>query len=159
MTDAQRVNGYEVSWGDIYVKVGEERFYGIAEIAYGDKRARSKSYGMGRSHAPRGRTAGKYEVDPCTMKMLKKTSKELRTYLASKAADGKSYGSVSFQIVVQYADANEEVQTDTLHDCVIDGDANSHSEGPDPLYDNISVDVMRIDRGDLTLYDKSEGPA
>lgn len=159
MADAQRVNGFEVSWGDIYVKLGEDRYYGISEIAYGDKRTRSKSYGMGRSHAPRGRTAGKYEVDECTMKMLKKSTKELRAALAANAQDSKSYGSVSFQIVVQYAGADGEVQTDTLHECTLSGDNNSHSEGPDPLYDNLTVDVMRIDRDGLTLYDQSEGPA
>jgi len=156
MADSIRVNGRETSWSDVYFKVSDERYYGITEIAYGDKRTRSKSYGMGRSQAPRGRTSGKYEVDEATVKMLKKSSKTLREALAAAASDGKSYGSVTFQIVVQYADTDDEVQTDTLHECVWVGDATSASEGPDALFDSISFDVMRIDRNGLTLYDQTE---
>ena len=156
MADTQRINGFVPSWGDIYVKVDSERYYGIGEIAYGDTRVRSKLYGMARHHAPRGRTSGKYEVDEATMKMDLLAAGALREALASKAADGKSYGSVIFEVVVQYEDSQGNVRTDTLAECCITKMAVSHSEGPDALMEDVSMDVMSIDRDGLTLYDKTE---
>lgn len=157
MADTQRINGYVPSWSDIYVKIDDERYYGISEIAYGDTRARSKVYGMGRAHAPRGRTSGKYEVDEATMKMDKVAATELRRVLALKSTDGKSFGSVIFQVVVQYSDAQGETNTDTLHECTLTKQGISASEGPDALMEDVALDVMRIDRNGLTLYDGSEG--
>ena len=63
--DAQRVNGYEVSWGDIYVKVSTKlRFYGIS----GDRVRRQARAQQVPRHGPltrpRGRTAGKHEGRP-----------------------------------------------------------------------------------------------
>lgn len=156
MADTQRINGFVPSWGDIYLKIDSERYYGIAEIAYGDTRVRSKLYGMARHHAPRGRTSGKYEVDETTMKMDLPAAGALRTALAAKAADGKSYGSVTFEVVVQYEDSQGTVRTDTLHECCITKMAVSHSEGPDALMEDAALDVMSIDRDGLTLYDKTE---
>ena len=145
MSDTQRINGFAPSWSDVYVKIADERYYGITEIAYGDTRARSKVYGMGRAQAPRGRTGGKYEVDEATMKVDKVAALALREALAASSSDGKSYGSVTFQTVVQYSDAQGNTVTDTLHDCVITKMAISASEGPDALMEDVALDVMRID--------------
>lgn len=155
MADQQRINGFAPSWSDIYVKIDDDRYYGILEISYGDKRARSKLYGMGKHHAPRGRTAGKYEPDEGSMKMDLPAAHALREALAAKASDGKSFGSVEFQIVVQYADG-ENTRTHTLHRCTLAGVTSAHAEGPDALVEDLPFDVLHIDRDGLTLYDATE---
>lgn len=95
MSDEIRVNGNVHSWGSIILK-------------YGDARERAKVYGMGRHHAPRGRTRGKYTVEPVTLRGPKGTVQQLRALLAQQAPDGVSYGDVEFQIVVQYTETEAQ---------------------------------------------------
>ena len=57
MSDVIRVNGNQVSWGSIVLKFNGQRFYGFTSISFSDKRERVHAYGMGRHHAPRGRSA------------------------------------------------------------------------------------------------------
>ncbi len=153
MADDLRINGNAFSWGSIAVKVGGEVFTGITKISYGDKRTRSKAYGMGRSHAPRGRTRGKYEVDPVVFEMHAGSAKKLRAKLAQQSSDGKSYGDTVFQISVQYVDEGESPHTVELEDCVWVEDTSSHDEGPDALTTTVTCDCMRIRRDGSTLYD------
>lgn len=153
MADSVRVNGNEYSWGSIIVKIDGEVFYGFTEISFGHKRTRSKVYGMGRHHAPRGRTRGKYEVDPVKLKGPLRTWKALREKLASMSESGTSYGDVPFQIVVQYLEGDEEV-TYEFEDNVIAGETNSHSEGPDALEEEVELDTMGIRKNGLTLWEE-----
>lgn len=153
MADPIRINGNTFSWGSIAVKLGGQVFTGITKIGYGDKRTRSKSYGMGRSHAPRGRTRGKYEIDPVTFEMHLGSAKELRAALAQQSSDGKSYGDAVFQISVQYVDEGEQPHTVEIEDCVWVEDSVSHDEGPDALMATVTCDAMRIRRDGLTLFD------
>lgn len=153
MSDEVRVNGNLFSWGSIRVKAGGEEFTGFTKIAYADKRTRTKGYGMGRHQAPRGRTRGKYEVDPVTITAHRDSAEAFRAFLASKAADKKSFGNVSFEIVVQYVDEGENPVTDTLEDCVWAGNTVSAEEGGDPMMLDIELDAMRINWNGATLYD------
>ncbi len=155
MADPVRVNGNLFSWGSIEVKAGGDVFTGFTKIAYADKRTRSKGYGMGRAQAPRGRTRGKYEVDPVTVTAHRDSVEALRTFLASKAADGKSYGNVVFQITVQYIDEGENPITDELVDCVWAGNSASNEEGADALTLDIEIDCMRIIWNGKTLFDQT----
>lgn len=156
MADEIRVNGSLYSWGSIILKVNGERFYGISSVNYGDKLERAKSYGMGRHHAPRGRSSGKYQTDPVTVKMEKKTAQELRATLAKLSPSGTSYGSVEFEIVVQFIEGTD-VQTDVLERCTWSGDSSKNEESPDPLYDEAEFDCMLIRRNGLVLFDDSQG--
>jgi hypothetical protein len=153
MSDQVNVNGNLFSWGSIRVKCGGEEFTGFSKIAYADKRPRTKGYGMGRHQAPRGRSRGKYEVDPVTITAHRDSAEAFRDFLASKATDGKSFGNVSFEVVVQYVDEGETPVTDTLEACVWSGNTVSNEEGPDPLTVDIELDCMRINWNGKTLYD------
>lgn len=155
MADEIRINGVQHGWPSVVLKINGKPWYGVTSIKYGDKRTRGKSYGMGRAHAPRGRTSGKYEVDPVTMKMEKATTRLLRDELAAKAG-GTSYGDTVFQIVVQYSEGNSTI-TDELVDCAWSGDASTSEEGPDALYDEIEFDCMRVVRNGKTLFAASPG--
>jgi hypothetical protein len=85
MADPIRVNGNLHSWGSITVKIGGERYYGFTGVAYGDKRERTHGHGMGRHHAPRGMSAGKYTPEPLKLTGYKASIQELREALGGPA--------------------------------------------------------------------------
>lgn len=155
MPDTPLVNGNQHSWASIKAKAANKEWVGFSSIAYGDSRERAKSYGMGKHHAPRGRTSGKYTPDPLVVKMAKGTAQAFIDDLATLAPDGKSYGNVEVQFVVQFIDSGERPITVEIDRCVIVKDASSHEEGTDPLFDELTFDVMRIRRNGKTLYDST----
>lgn len=159
MADQIEVNGNQLSWGSITVKLDGEVFTGFTKIAYGDSRERVKAYGMGRHHAPRGRSRGKYSTDPVQITGWKGSVQTLRDALAAKSSDGASYGDVEFEVVVQFVEADETPMTVELNRCVVTKDASSHEEGADPLQEELELDTMRILRNGKTLFDGSQGGA
>ncbi len=156
MSDEVRVNGNVHSWGSITVRINDERFFGFTAITFADSRERVKAYGMGRHHAPRGRSRGKYATEPGGLTGSKGTMQQLRQALAD-AGDGESYGDTIFQVVVQYVEDDDTPITVELEDCVWTKNTSSDEEGPDPLTDEIEFDMMRIRRNELVLFDNSEG--
>lgn len=157
MADQVRINGNTHSWGSIVVKLDNERYHGFDKVSFGDARERAKAYGMGRHHAPRGRTSGKYSTEPVVLGGPKSTVQALRDALAAKSSGGNSYGNVEFEIVVQFIEADDAPMTVELTRCVIVKDSSSHEEGPDPMKDEIECDCMTIRRNGKTLFDESEG--
>ena len=107
MADQIRVNGTLHSWGSITVKIRNERYSGFTAISYGDGIERSYAYGMGRSHAPRGTSRGKYVPEPVAVTGYKASVQELRRALA-EAAGGVSYGHIRFDVIVEYTEDDEE---------------------------------------------------
>lgn len=159
MSDQIEVNGSQFSWGSIEVKLDGEVFTGFTKIAYGDSRERTKAYGMGRHHAPRGRSRGKYATDPVQLTGWKGSVQTLREALASKSADGNSYGDVEFEITVSYIEADETPMLVEIRRCVWAKSAASNEEGPDPLSEEIEIDCMFIVRNGKTLYEPRPGDA
>ena len=157
MADQIRVNGNLQSWGSIVLKVDGEPFTGFDSISYGDKLEMVKGYGMGRHHAPRGRTAGKYSVDPTKIRGYKSSWHAVREYLASRSRDGKSYGTVPFLVVVQFVEEGEVPMVVEIEGCKIAVQSTSHEEGPDPLKEEVELDSMLIRRNGKTLYDQTRG--
>jgi len=157
MADQIRVNGNLHSWGSITVKAGGSRYYGFDLVSYADKRERVKGYGTGRAHVPRGRSSGKYTVEPVKLRGPKSTMAALRADLAAQSPDKKSYGSVEFEIVVQYVEpgSSELPICDELSRCVYVGTSTSHEESADPLKEEIECDCMLIRRNGLSLFEGS----
>jgi len=155
MADDIRVNGNLHSWGSIVVKVDDERYYGFTSINYSDARERVKAYGMGRHHAPRGRSRGKYSVEPVQITGHKGSVQTLRKALAD-AGDGESYGDTEFQVIVQYIEKDDTPITVELDRCVWTKNTSSEEEGPDPLTEDFELDCMLIRRNGLTLFDNSQ---
>jgi hypothetical protein len=153
--DTPRVNGNLYSWASIEAKINGETVHGFTSINYADKRTRTKGYGQGRHHAPRGRSAGKYEVDPVKVKAPKDTMQALRASLAAQAGDSRSYGNVEFELVVQYVEEGNTPITVELSRCVWSGESATDDEGPDPLMEEAEFDCMQIRRNGLTLFDSS----
>jgi hypothetical protein len=157
MSDAIRVNGNQFSWGSIILKLDQEPFYGFTGITYADKRERVKAYGMGRHHAPRGRSRGKYTIEPAKLTGWKSSIQAFRVQLAARSANGQSYGDVEFQAIVQYVEFDETPMTVVLERCVWAGNSTSDEENPDPLKEEIELDTMLIRRNGLVLFDSSQG--
>jgi hypothetical protein len=157
MGDAKRINGNMHSWGSIVLKIGNERYTGATGIDYGDKRERVKGYGTGRSHAPRGRSSGKYTTDPVKVTVAKGSAEEIRRMLALLAPDGVSIGDVAFPITVAFFEDGDVPMSVLIEDCVLITDQSSHAEGADPLSDTLEFDCMRIWRNGKALFNATEG--
>lgn len=150
------VNNNQISWGSIILKINQERFTGFTAISFSDKRERVKAYGMGRSHAPRGRSRGKYTVEPVKVTGWKSSVQLARQALAALAPDGQSYGDVEFQILVQYIDTGEAEIDVEIDRCVWMSNTSSDEENPDPLKEDVEFDAMLIRRNGLVLFDQTE---
>ena len=150
MSDEVRINGVQHSWASTILKIDGKPWHGIKAIGYSHKRTRTKSYGMGRAHAPRGRTSGKYEVEPLTITMETATARLLRDEMAQKAGTS-SYGDAVFQVVLQYTEGNSTI-TDELVDCAFESEGAKPEESPDPLYEEVTFDFMRLIRNGKTLH-------
>lgn len=157
MADAIRVNGNQLSWGSIRLKVGGDVYTGFTAISYADKRERVTAYGMGRHHAPRGRSRGKYSTEPVKLTGWKSSVQAIRAALAAQASDGKSYGDVEFTIAVQYIEADETPMNVSIERCVFTGNSSSDEENPDPLKEEIEISCLYIRRNELVLFDASQG--
>jgi hypothetical protein len=157
MSDQIRVNGNQLSWGSIILKIGGEPFTGFTAIAYSDKRERVKAYGMGKHHAPRGRSRGKYTADNVKLTGWKESIQDAREALAALSQTGNGYGDVEFDIVVQYEEDDQRPVVVELERCVWAANSASEEESPDPLKEEIEIDCMLIRRNGTTLFDESGG--
>lgn len=157
MSDQIRVNGAIASWGHIVLKINGERYYGWDMISYGDKRERVKGYGMGRHHAPRSRTLGKYSTEPLKLRGPHSTCHAVREQLASLSADGRSYGNVECEVVVEYALDNEPALTVEIERCVYVTGTVSNEESAETQKEELEFDTMLIRRNGLTLFDGTQG--
>jgi hypothetical protein len=153
MADNIRVNNNALSWGSIIVKIADERFHGFGSISFGDKRERVKGYGMGRHHAPRSRSRGKYTIEPVKLAGPTSTVHAMRETLAALAPDQRSYGDVEFQIMVQYFESDEIPLTVEIDGCVWVSNTTSHDESAENLKEELECDAMLIRRNGLTLFD------
>jgi len=160
MADGIRVNGNQFSWGSIICKVDGEKITGFTAIAFADKRERVVTHGMGRHQAPRARSRGKYTVEPVKLTGYTGSVDELRARLADRSPDGRSYGDVEFEIVVQHVesrDSSEDPITIEIERCVWTGNSASLEEGSESTKEEIEISAMLIRRNGLTLFDSSQG--
>lgn len=155
MPDNIRVNQNQLSWGSIRLIINNEPFYGFTSIQYADKRERVKAYGMGRHHAPRGRSSGKYSTESVKLTGWKTSVANARAALAALAPDQRSYGNVEFMISVFYSELEEPNQDVQITGCVWIGSTVSEEESPDPLKEDVEIDCMAIKRNGFTLYDST----
>lgn len=156
MADPIIVNNNQISWGSIVFKLDGERYTGFTAISYADKRERVKAYGMGRAHAPRGRSRGKYTVEPVKVTGWKNSVQIFRAALALKSPDGLSYGDVEFEGLVQYIEPSETEINVELNRLVWASNTSSDEENPDPLKEDVEFDAMFIRRNGMTLFTSTE---
>jgi hypothetical protein len=155
MSDQIEVNKNQMSWGSIILKIGDDRYYGFNAVSYSDKRTRTKGYGMGKSQAPRSRSRGKYEVDNVKIKGPIASVAAVRQALAGQSDNGKSYGDVECDVIVQFVDTGEEAHTVEIERCVWASNSANFTEGNEGLEEEFELDTMRIIRDGLTLFDSN----
>jgi hypothetical protein len=155
MSDDLRVNGHLIAWGSHILKINGTRWFGITGISWDEKRERSFGWGMARSHAPSGRTPGKYTPGALKTTAWRHTAGALREYLASLVDDSRSYGNAIVPIFLQYVEGSK-VFTVEFEDAAPTGITVSDEENADPNKEEWEWSVMRIRNDGLTLYDSSE---
>lgn len=153
MADQIRINGNLFSWGSIIVKVDGDRYYGFTAISYADARERVKGVGMGRAHAPRGKSSGKYSTEAVTLSGHLDSANALLSAIAEKSANGINIGSVVFEIQVQAVEGDLPPVDDEILGCTISKLSTSLEESPDPLKRDIEIDCTHIKHNGFTLYD------
>lgn len=155
MSDALRVNGNLIGWGSHIFKINGERIFGLMSIGWTEKRERAFGYGMTRSHAPLGRTSGKYTPGPLKTTLHKHTATALRQSLADLVDDGRSYGNAEVPVFLQYVEG-DKVFTVEFELCATTGQDCTDEENPDPTKEEWEWSYMRCSQDGLTLYDSSE---
>lgn len=155
MSDTVRVNGVQIGWPSISLKINGQAYTGLSAIEFGDKRERGFAWGMGRHGGPRGRPPGKYTPDPFVLTAWTSTAAAIRKDIAARATDGVSYGNVVCQIVLQYVEQTDGVVTVEAQDAVLAEVSASNEEGPDATSEKLTFQPMRVIRNGLTLFDSS----
>lgn len=154
--DAVRVNGRQIDWGSVRLRINGTPYYGFTAIEFSDGLEVSHAYGAGRHRGPRGRTAGKYMPEPLVLTCWRSTTKQIREDLAAEASDGRSYGSVIIPISVQYIEPDDAEVSVDAEECKLIKIETSDEEGPDGLSDKLTFHVMRYRFDGLTQFDSSE---
>lgn len=156
MSDSIRVNGNLLSWGSCGIKVDSERYYGVKSISFGEALEQALIHGMGRHHAPRARTRGKYIPEPLKVMVEVESLKLMQQALAARAKDGRSYGTVEFEVFLEAVEAEQSFTAEFLR-CKWAKNTGSFEEGPDGLYQEAEWSTMQISQNGLVLFDATEG--
>lgn len=157
MSDAIRVNGFCYSWGSLIFRLDGERYYGFTAVSFGDKREHGIGWSMARHHAPYLRSSGKYSAEPLKVTGWKRSVLALKQAIAAKSSDGKSYGNVTFQGVLQFFEGDETEVNIEFNRLVWAANNSSHEESADPLKADFELQCMYISENGLTLFDASDG--
>ena len=151
MSDPITVNGNVHSYGSLVFKLDGDRYYGFTSVSFNDKRSRKKVYGMNKSHKPRGRSKGKYEVEAVKVKGFVSSVQSLIDDLAARSADGKDYGSYEFSGTLQYIESGETPRNVEFVRCVVVAVSDSVEETDEGLQTEFEIDVMEILRNGKSL--------
>lgn len=153
MSDPVYINGHQHSWGSVKFKIDGEEFSGLSAIKFSDKLEKTKAYGTGKAHGPRARSRGKYSTELVVITFFTGSAQLLRAHLAEKSENGTSYGNVTFQMTLQFIEEGDEPVTVDFQDCEFSSNDASVEENPDPTKEDVGIDVMRILRNGLSLFD------
>jgi hypothetical protein len=152
MTDIVRVNSTILSWNSCIFKVDGIPYNGILEFNYEQKRERKVVHAARRDGRPLGKTAGKYSVPSCTLKMLRDSADKLTTYLTAKGLG--SYGDAEFLFFVQYFEPviGAVPITVVCEGCTVDGKKDPNAEGVDELATEFEIGVLQLTENQKRLW-------
>lgn len=155
MSDNARINGVQISWSSVKLKIEGVPYFGITGIEYGDAVEQAYAYGIGRHHAPRGKTAGKYTPDPLVLTVWKSTGAAIREDIHTRAA-GRGLARVPSTIIIQYIEGSDDVITIEASQCTLVKVEESAEEGTDALSEKLTFMPMRILRDGVAMYDTTD---
>lgn len=154
---ALRVNNSLYSWSSSILIIGVEPFTLVTKLEFGEKRERVYGWGMGRHHAPIGRSAGKYTPDPVKMTIYAHAEKELLTLLGLLSGTGLSYGNAIVPIRLQLVEPDLTPLTYTLDRCCISEIGNAYEESPENIMVDVTWSTMGVYRNKRTMFDITGG--
>ena len=156
MSDDAILQDNLVSWGSHIMKIDGERWTGFTAFSGGtDKLERAYGYGMNRSHAPIGRTAGKYTPPSPGFTMHASTYIKFIDYLRSKSPNGRSIGGVEFQLMLQVAEGSISSDMEWQR-CTLSERTPKAEETADSQTREVVLSCMRYIEDGTTLFDSSE---
>lgn len=131
------VNGVRYEWSSAEIKLNGLTFLGIKEVAYNHKLEPSKVYGV--HPQPIGRTRGVYSAEGSVTMYLSEANQLIESL-------GDGYMEQNFDMVVTYAEIDQDSITDEIIGCRIKSDDSSLSQGADALVKKFDLDVMFLIR-------------
>jgi hypothetical protein len=151
-----RINGKVFDHGSVEVRLQGEPFVGIKEVKYDQKRNRVLVRPLARNRRPKGKSAGEYEPGKLVITMLRRSAQDLRDQIAKLSEDGDSYGDPGEWVSsVQYIERGMGPIMDSFEGCWIEGDAGGTAQGPDPLYEDVTIGFEAMKRNGKYLYSAS----
>jgi len=157
MSDQVFINGNQMSWASLKVKIAGQLIIGYTGLTYGDKRDQALLYGAGRAQTPRGKTSGVYTPDTCKITGYVSTIAEMRRMLAEQSDSGTSYGGVPFQVVAQFIEnGSEDPQTIEINGCTWTSSSASFTQGTEGLQEDVEFLPMQIIRNGLALFEPQD---
>lgn len=158
MADEAILQNNLVSWGSHILKIDGVRWFGFTAFTGGtDKLERAYGYGMTRSHAPRGRTSGKYTPPSPGFTMLVDTYVKFIQYLKNKSPNKRSIGNVEFHLLLQVSEGTLYSDMEWRR-CTLAERTPKAEENADAQTREIVLSCMRYIEDGTTLYDSSEEP-
>jgi hypothetical protein len=135
------VNDIAHDYSCVEIDLGGVIYTGITAISYSQKLEPGAV--MGTSAQKLARTRGSHSADG-SMTMNLQDAEEFITAL------GEGYMETSFNITVTFSDGVNSPHVHRLFGCRITDDAFSHAQGSDPTQNELTLDIMRIERNGLS---------
>lgn len=148
--DDIRINGFTHSWASTKATLDGEQYAGLSKINW--EHSIEESLVRGQGGKPLGRTRGQYVPGAVTLTLRKASALELKKRLAQKSADGKTFGAVTFPIVVQYLEPDDTAITVELNNCRILKTSTANEQGPDATAEEIEISCLEIVENGVRLY-------
>jgi hypothetical protein len=133
---------------------------GVMGSTYEEKRTRPIVWGSRRDGRPIGKGAGRYEPGTLTLDTEEATWDFVTDALANEAADGESFGDVSFTVQIQLyeEDKPQTTITKTYDFCNVDGEKGDYPTTADPLKIALAFSYLSKDTDGKTLYSQTRTP-
>jgi len=171
MADIALINGTAISWGDLIWTVQlpdlqgtEQRFYGFSKISFGEeKRERPPVWGQNRSQAPMALPAGQYTPPTPSITWIASSadadSKANFTsyieFLRRAAPDGRSYGNVRQNWILQVDNPGSRVIYAWQHVVITGGSADWEATA-EALKREMTFGCLRFSINGATMYDSTQ---
>lgn len=159
MPDIIRVGQTPYSWNSLNFTIADFPYQGLVSFDVEQKRERKVVFGQRRDGTPLGKTAGKYTVPTCNMKMLVDSYDALTTDL-SVLGEG-SYGDAEFSIIIQVFEP--DLVTSSLpivilcEGCTIDGEKDGFEEGVDEALVEVEIGCLQVTKNGKRLWSLKRG--
>lgn len=148
--DDIRVNGFTHSWASTKITIDDEQYVGISKISW--DHAIEEGLVRGQGGKPLGRTRGQYVPGAVTLTMRKSSAMALKDKLAAKSSDGKTFGAVTFPVVVQYLEPDDTPITVELNSCRILKSTAANEQGADPTAEDVELSCLEVVENGKKLY-------